>query len=83
MHPTYMTTEAMTTEHVKVFRIIVCVNQVTVKFRVQISSDELYRYLKYLSLNHKPYNFWPPQDVLLPVSGHGFSSQVVTCFFTF
>ena len=49
----------------------VCVNQAAVKFWVQISSDKLYRLLKYLSSNHKPYNFWPPQDILnlLVVSG--------------
>ena len=68
MHCTYITiaTEAMTTAHVEVFRVdyqYVCVNQVAVKLRVQISSDDLL--LKYLSSNRKPYNFWSPQDVLL------------------
>ena len=46
----------------------VCINQVAVKFRLQISSDELLLVLTYLSSNHKPYNFWPPQDVILLVS---------------
>ena len=43
-----------------------CVNQVAVKFRLQISSDELLL-ITHLCSNQKPYNFWPQQDVLLPV----------------
>ena len=53
----------------------VCINQVAVKFRLQISSDELL--LTYLSSSHKPYNFWPSQDVLLPVFAVVMASVVV------
>ena len=67
MHCTYMTTEAMTTAHVEMFRLCMCKSNCSEVYRVQVSSDELLLKL-YLSSNHKPYNFCPPQDVLLPES---------------
>ena len=41
MHHTYMTTEAVTTTHVEVFRVFALIKLHAVKFRLQISNEEL------------------------------------------